>query len=35
MAAVNVLLLTGAPGIGKTTAIGRVAERLKGKKLLA
>jgi nucleoside-triphosphatase len=33
MAAASVLLLTGAPGIGKTTVIGRVAERLKGKKL--
>jgi nucleoside-triphosphatase len=33
MAAVSVLLLTGAPGIGKTTVIGRVAERLKGRKL--
>src|SRR6266511_2271595 len=33
MAAASVLLLRGAPGIGKTTVIGRVAERLKGRKL--
>jgi nucleoside-triphosphatase len=29
----SVLLLTGVPGIGKTTVIRRVAERLKGRKL--
>jgi nucleoside-triphosphatase len=33
MAAASVLRLTGAPGIGKTTVIGRIAERLKGRKL--
>jgi NTPase len=33
MAAASVLLLTGAPGIGKTTVIGRVADRLKGRNL--
>jgi nucleoside-triphosphatase len=29
----GVLLLTGVPGIGKTTVIRRVAERLKGRRL--
>jgi nucleoside-triphosphatase len=33
MVATGVLLLTGVPGIGKTTVIRRVAERLKGRKL--
>jgi nucleoside-triphosphatase len=29
----HILLLTGAPGIGKTTIIKKVAERFKGKRL--
>jgi nucleoside-triphosphatase len=33
MVARGVLLLTGVPGIGKTTVIRRVAERFKGRKL--
>ena len=33
MAAGGVLLLTGVPGIGKTTVIRRVAGRLKGRRL--